>query len=128
MKKFIILLFVMFISLPCFATNWVEYAYKSYIDIDSIEYKGLYKRAWFKILNDGNMQPLKGQKIWYQMQYVYANCSTDEIATQDVTSYSLNKQVLDNYSVPYNFLNFFHTPPETVGRNKHDILCNPYNI
>lgn len=127
MKKILILLYTILMPISsCYAVEWFEYAYKSYIDTSSIEYNGSYKRAWFKLLNDGYMEPINNQKIWYQMQYIYANCSTDEIATQDVSIYGLSGQVLDYYNVPYSLLNFYHTAPETVGRNKHDALCSKY--
>ena len=63
MKKILLLLALLFMSMPAYATYWYEFSEKTYIDLDSLQKTGDTAFAWVKTMNDGNIKPINNKKI-----------------------------------------------------------------
>ena len=99
MKKLFLSLFVLLVLsniTPCFATYWYEFAEKSYIDLDSISKKNNLGFAWVKILNNGDIEPIGGEKIWYSLNTIYVDLKYKKISLKDVYYYGLKNNLLYN--------------------------------
>jgi len=127
MKKIlIILLLTLATILPTFATNWVQFYEKGYIDIDTIEpYVNDSGRVvpnqysfWTKFLNDGSEFWRKYEKIYNKkFWYIYRRCIIDvnrkASAIKMIIIYDLKGNVVDRHE--YSYLEWESIVPNTIG-------------
>lgn len=127
MKKFIIALFTLLLFQNCcLAAYWKEFAYKSYIDLDTIEKKenGICK-VWVKLLNDGDFKPINDKKIWYSLNTVYIDLKNKKYAIKDVFFYDLNNNNVSNISA--DTLKWDINIPDSLSEHLYnEVLDYPY--
>lgn len=136
MKK-ICLLFLIFIILPVNATQWVEFAHKSYYDEDTWKQNGNYVTVWFKILNNGDFPLENNKKVWYQTKKIIADCGNFKIAPLSTTSYDLSGKVIKSFDFDtsryYSYDNWLsslywmNVAPDTLGMLEYNLMCGVRN-
>lgn len=113
---------LLLIALPCFAVNWVECGYKTYIDLSSWRKNGNYVSAWFKLLNTGNWKLIDNKKVWFSIRYIVADCNSRTYSLNSVTSYDLQGNVIR--SDDFQSLDFQHVVPGTIGEDMYYTMCS----
>lgn len=125
MKKLLILLILIAIPTKIFASEWVEVANKIYVSID--KNRDGYIFYWVKYLNDGNMSPIKKQKVNHELAYYAENCAQNSSAIMAGYYYAINGSVLDSYVSPFynhtNLASFEPVIPQTNGEAIHKYVC-----
>lgn len=96
MKKLLVLLVLLFMSMPAYATYWYEVSNKTYIDLDSLRKTNNMAFAWVKILNNGNIEPINNKKIWYSMNTMYLDLKKQKTAIKDMYFYDLENKKVDD--------------------------------
>lgn len=103
MKKFIILLSLLTITLPTFAANWIQVDIqgKAFMDINSIHKEHEYGRynlysIWVKFLNDGgdyykSAEQIYNKKIWFEMTKIIIDCNENDFTMETGTFYDIDK-------------------------------------
>lgn len=134
MKKVLILLAILFISLPVYATQWVEFSYKSYYDEDLWQQNGNYVTVWFKLLNTGDLPLKNNKKVWYSMEKVIADCGNYKVAFLTTAYYGLKDELLDlydfdtnryhSYDIWLSSLHWINIMPDTVGEERYNLMCS----
>lgn len=99
MKKLLVLLILLFMSMPAYATYWYEYSPKSYVDFDTLQKNSNYAFVWVKILNNGNYEPINNKKVWFTQNSMYIDLKNKKTALKDVYYYDLNNNVIESYSL-----------------------------
>lgn len=89
----LILCLILF-STPAFAADWYEIGHKAYVDRSSIKFQNGYVKAWTKILNNGNFDPIDGKKVHFYMSYDTYDCENRRVKTETITAYGLNGNAL----------------------------------
>lgn len=97
MKKLFVLLALLFMSMPAYATYWYEFAHKSYIDLDSLQKNSNIALVWVKILNQGNFEPIDNKKVWFSQSSMYVDLKNKRTALKDVYYYDLKNNVIENH-------------------------------
>ncbi len=105
------------------AANWVEITYKAYIDLNSYKREGRYTSAWFKSLNRGDWELIKGKKVWYNISLFKADCTSKTIQILSTADYDLNGKLIDSIDSDIGS-RFFQVAPDTVGEIRYNALCN----
>ncbi len=136
MKKIIFLIILLAIDMPSFASNWVQFGEKTYVDTESIElYKTEYGDIkfgkysfWIKDLNDkstrfNDLEKLLKKKIWYKMENYIMDCNAKNMAMNQVIIYGLQNDVLDSYNHIY--LNYEKIVPDSNGEVWYYLICKP---
>lgn len=134
MKKNIIIIFLLFIMLPAFASDWVQISEKDYMDLSSInEYNaiGLYAddvlySVWIKNLNDKsefwtNLEKMLNKKLWYSMSQHVVNCSRREIATKHSALYDTKNNSIYDKEL---YLEWGSVVPDTNGEYLYSLVCS----
>ena len=134
MKKVLILLVLICLALPVFATNWVEFSYKSYYDEDTWQQKGNYVIVWFKILNNNDIPLQKNKKVWYVQSRMIADCGNYKIAPLSSSYYDLQGKLIDSFDFDsqkyYSYqswlssLSWMNVAPDTMGMEKYNLMCS----
>ena len=106
----------------CLAANWVEYGYKTYIDLSSWQKSGNYVSAWVKRLNTGDWKLVNNQKVWYSIEYIEAACSDRKLSINSVIKYDLKGKVLSNDEFPTSY--FQRVVPGSIGEDLYYALCS----
>lgn len=122
MKKFIIALFTLLLFQNCcLAVHWYEFANKSYIDLDTIEKNenGICK-AWVKLLNDGNIEPIDNKKVWFTLNTIYIDLKNKKHAIKDIYFYDLNNKNISDVSA--NTLQWDVNIPGSLSEYLYDIV------
>ena len=99
MKKLLLLLALLFLSMPAYATCWYEYSPKAYIDLDSLQKRGNIAIVWVKLLNDGNIKPIDNKKIWFTQNSMYIDLKNKKTAIKDAYFYDLNRNQVQGYTL-----------------------------
>ena len=99
MKKFLLLLALLFMSMPAYATYWYEYSHKSYVDLDSLKKDKNTAFVWVKLLNDGNISPVDNKKVWFTQNSMYIDLKNKRTAIKDVYYYDLNNNQIKSYNL-----------------------------
>lgn len=132
MKKVFLLIAMLLLACPVNAANWVEIGYKNYIDASSInretkyyDRNGSYNphyqvSAWIKSLNPGDWEKFENKKIWYEQNFVAANCLNKQIDIQSKHIYDLNGNVL--YSKQY-LHEWLDVVPDSLGESWFNAMC-----
>lgn len=120
MKKFLLLLALLLMSMPAYATYWYEFAEKSYIDLDSVKKHNNIGFAWVKLLNNGDIEPINNKKVWYSMNTVYADLKNKKTAIKDIYFYDLENKKVDDIS--FETLDWSIIVPDSKGEKVYDIL------
>ena len=134
MKKIIILLLLIIFCLPIFASCWQEYAYKGWYDLSTWKRTDNIVTLWFKDLNPGDWELIKGQKVWYHMAQISANCSSRKIQVLNSTYYNLKGIPIDSYTLTertyyengryYKESNWQDVIPDSIGEQKYKLMCS----
>jgi len=130
MKKIVVLVFIcfMFSSLSAFASEWAEVCYKIYIKVEKTQGDKVF--YWQKALNNGEMKPIRKQKINYNMAYLIDNCSQSTTGILAMYIYGFNNSPIESYtSSSYNnpeYIRFEPIIPQTIGESIHKYVCS-YN-
>ena len=120
-KKLILLLTVLLFANPCNASNWVEFSYKSYFDLESLQgYNGI-ATVWTKMLNTGSIDPINGKKVWFEKIKLTINCNTKMVKAQDYAVYDIDGNIL--FSEPSNNYHFEGIIPDSVGDQLYNAVC-----
>ena len=133
MKKIIFLFLLLFVSLPVFASNWVQIAAKGnvFIDVDSVR-KENYLRPnvysiWEKLVNDNssyfiNLERLYGKRVEYILQKVLIDCNTKEYKVDSATYYDLqyNPISYNDYTYLYSYNDIV---PGSIAETKFNVIC-----
>lgn len=141
MRKFIILLFTIFLSTSISnATCWEQYSTKIFIDTDSIEYYiNDYGRTnpeqytfWIKYLNDGsslftNYEKYSHKKVWFILVKNIIDIKKKRLTEKSIIIYDTKKNVLFNSENPDYSLEWQSIAPETRGDNFYDIILEHRN-
>lgn len=106
----------------CLAANWVEYGYKTYIDLSSWSRNGNYVSAWVKRLNTGDWELVNNKKVWYSIEYIEAACSTRKLSINSAVKYDLKGNVIssDDFGSTY----FHKVIPDSIGEDLYYSLCS----
>lgn len=120
MKKFLLLLALLLMSMPAYATYWYEYSHKSYIDLDSLKKNNNIAFVWVKILNDGNYEPINNKKVWFTQNSMYIDLKNKQTALKDVYYYDLNNKVIDSYTFDKTQWNTI--VPDSMGEDLYNII------
>ena len=99
MKKFLLLLALLLMSMPAYATYWYEYSHKSYVDLDSLKKDKNTAFVWVKLLNDGNISPVDNKKVWFTQNSMYIDLKNKRTAIKDVYYYDLNNNQIKSYNL-----------------------------
>lgn len=121
MKKYIIIIILVLITLPCFAVNWVECGYKTYIDLSSWRRNGNYVSAWIKLLNNGNWDLIDNKKVWYKIEYIETDCNASRISVNSKISYDMQGNLIN--SLHYKVSDFIPVVPDSIGEEIYYTMC-----
>lgn len=106
MKKLIVLLSLLTITLPVFASNWVQLdsTGKNFVDISSLQKEHEYGRynlysIWVKFLNDGSdyyktAEQIYNKKIWYDMNKIIVDCKENDFTIETSTFYDIDRNAI----------------------------------
>ncbi len=94
MKKFICTPFcLVLLNSGAFAANWVQIGKKIYADKDTFEIKDNRNVVfWLKMLNNGDFDEIKNQKIWYILAKQEIDCTNRKIRNLSTHVYGLKEQ------------------------------------
>ena len=120
-KKLILLLTIMLFANPCNASNWVEFSYKSYFDLESLQGDNGIATVWTKMLNTGNINPINGKKVWFETSKLTINCNNKMVKAQDYAVYDIDGNIL--YSEHSNNYHFEGIIPDSVGDQLYNAVC-----
>ena len=99
MKKFLLLLVFLFVSIPVFASNWCEYSKNSYIDLSSIKKNGHITYFWQKHINNGKMRDINGKKVAFAMDVTYFDMKNKKVAVKEIYFYGLDNKLIQHHSI-----------------------------
>ena len=99
MKKFLLLLVLLFVSIPVFASNWCEYSKNSYIDLSSIKKVGNITYFWQKHINNGKMRDINGKKVAFAMDVTYFDMKNKKVAVKEIYFYGLDNKLIQHHSI-----------------------------
>lgn len=99
MKKFLLLVVLLFVSIPAFASNWYEYSKNSYIDLHSIKKNGHITYFWQKHINNGKMPDVNNKKVAFAMDVTYFDLKNKKNALKEVYFYGLDNKLIQHISV-----------------------------
>ena len=99
MKKLLLLLALLFLSMPAYATYWYEYSHKAYVDLDSLKKDKNTAFVWVKLLNDGDISPVDNKKVWFTQNSMYIDLKNKRTAIKDVYYYDLNNNQIKSYNL-----------------------------
>ena len=99
MKKFLLLLLLLFVSIPVFASNWCEYDENSYIDLDSIKRVDNIASFWQKHINKGNIRDVDNKKVAFAMDFSYFDFTSKKHAIKEIYFYGLDNKLIKKYSL-----------------------------
>lgn len=119
MKKFLILLITCLLGIEVFASDWYQLSSKTYILIEKNKDNQFF--IWEKRLNKGDVKPIKGEKVYYDMAHMVVDCSNNTSAIIDGYTYGLNGNVLDSFHAPY--YEFNSIVPQSVGEGIRKYVC-----
>jgi len=136
MKKFLIILLLMLtIILPTFATNWVQVGEKIYMDTDTIEpFIDDYGHRvpnqysyWVKILNNNssNIKSIEkryNKKIWYTMYKEVIDLNRKTSAMKFFTHYDLKDAPIVGQEIDSILMDWTSIIPNTVGELEYMII------
>ena len=121
MKKYIIIIALLIISLPCFAVNWEECGYKTYIDLSTWRKEGNHISAWIKTLNPGDWKLIDNKKVWFSIEYATAYCDSRMISIKNLIYYDLQGNVIRSYN---ELPTLMHVVPGSVGESNYYAMCS----
>jgi len=136
LKKLLLTILFLFVSVPVFAADWVQLDTKLYADAGSIrKYNGYYTynrpilyTVWLKWLNDKSniwkeMETNAGKKLWYNMQLAVVDCENNEFAIRSVSYYDLTGNVVGKLSSEYSYFEWNSVVPDSVGETIYNFTC-----
>ena len=121
MKKYIILFAFLIISLPCFAVNWKECGYKTYVYLSTWRKEGNNISAWIKTLNPGDWKLIDNKKVWFSIDHITAFCGSRTISLNDTIYYDLQGNVIRSWNEQSTLM---HVVPGSVGESNYYTLCS----
>lgn len=124
MKKYLALLCLLFSC--CYAAEWVELMPKWYIDKESYFYNDetFVASAWLKILNNGQIRDIKGQKIWYSLTKEEALCGERKTRMTKSLAYNLKSEVVLSVDAPER--RYEEIIPSSVSELIYKVLCREH--
>ncbi len=138
MRKFLLLLFMLFFCLQANASSWLQLKEKTYIDLDSIDYyiddydnvNYNQKTFWMKNLNDKSeyfkeLEKIAGTKIWYIIDKTVINLHSKKIALVSSTAYNLDNEAIDSFSRNKYELSWHDIIPDSFGEMLYEIVKDP---
>jgi len=137
-KKLLVLsILVLILSIQkCYAAEWKEVSYKTYIDTSSVRMKqsensDTYIIYWVKSLNNGrkwtkDLEKKYKTKLWFVLEQVAINENQKTFIIISSTSYDLYGESIDGYDNDINnrFLEWDKIPPETKIEEEYNFLEN----
>ncbi len=133
-----ILLLLLLLALPVYASTWKQVSEKTYIDIENIErYKNKHNfdnaviySFWIKSLNDKSQFFLDDEKnynkkVWYKMVKMLVNCSDKSLAAKSFAIYDIKGQAIDLYEASDYEIQWSSIIPETMGELYYNGICLP---
>jgi hypothetical protein len=120
MKKLLLLLALLFLSMPAYATYWYEYSHKAYVDLDSLKKDKNTAFVWVKLLNDGNINPVNNKKVWFTKNSIYIDLKNKRTALKDLYYYDLNNNVIETYT--FDKIKWDVIVPDSMGEYLYQIV------
>jgi len=121
MKKILMVILLLGLSLPVIAANWIEVANKQYLMIEKIEGKNVY--YWVKTLNDGTFKKIDNIIPAYNMAHYVSDCTKNQAKNLAFYSYSKNGDIVGSFE-DENLYTSWKTPiPQSNGEYWHQEAC-----
>lgn len=128
MKKFLIVFLLIVLSLPVFASNWVQIFEKQYLDFESIkvDYKNNTVSFWVKALRKNATDKFDGKDYWYMLDYYTYDCSQKKTSLDVMMVYDLKNNLI--FSNEWSYHDWQTIAPDTYADGYYRMFCLvPFN-
>lgn len=137
-KVYLLIITLLFLSIPAFATNWYQLQDKIYIDLDSIQpYNAQFGLSnnqtntyifWSKELNTNSntfkdIENIYHKKFWFVMNREVINCNNQTMGLTSYADYDLNGNVLGSHEYDNYQIKWYSIVPDTISNLFYNIVC-----
>lgn len=129
MKKIVLIIICLIISIPALCATWEEIGYKQYVDVSSItQSNARYYYAWFKELNPGDWEKVNNKYHYYTQSYFVFDCDSKKMDVVSSIEYGLNGNILNRFDFvsdydPKTSSSWINIAPDSIGEKKYNLIC-----